>query len=333
MDSVVGWPCVGDREELHELLDDILDRNRLTNNGPLVLQFEEELRQFLGVEYVVACSSGTAALQIALCAAGAENGEVIMPAWTSPATAQAAAWIGMQPVFADAGRDHNIDPKSVEDRLSNETVALIGVNLWGRLCDVAALEKIGHEEGIPVIIDGAHSFGHVSGGDVEVYSFHATKIFNTFEGGAVITNNPEIGKRAAAMRQIGYENGRVVSIGTNAKMSEIHAAMGLVNLRAYPSFVDANINAYRTYYRRLPILEAGVNYQYVVIELWKRDECMAALAEIGVQARDHFSPGCHKLLCFEETRCPVTDELAKRTLVLPTVGDIDAICDVVEKFL
>ncbi len=202
MASVVGWPNVGDREELHELLDDILDSNRLTNGGPMVERLEAELKRFLRVEYVVACCNGTAALQVALCAAGAENGEVIMPAWTSPATAQAVAWIGLQPVFADVRRDHNIDPASVERALTNWTAAIIGVNLWGRPCDIQALEKIGHEEGIPVIVDGAHSFGHISGGDAEIYSFHATKIFNTFEGGAVITNDPLIGQRAKAMRRL-----------------------------------------------------------------------------------------------------------------------------------
>ena len=281
----VGRPNVGNRERFHRLVDEILDRNWLTNAGPVLAEFEQRIAEFLGVRHCVVMSNGTAALEIALAARGV-TGEVVVPAYTFIATAHASRGAELPRVFADIDpRTHNIDPASVRGLVSDHTKAIVGVHLWGRPAPVDALQSIADQAGVPLIFDAAHAFGCSLGGtmvgsfgDLEVLSFHATKFFNTLEGGALVTDDDDIAARARLMRNFGFEGfDRVVHLGTNAKMSEISAAMGLVNLETMDTVVQrnwANHCAYREGFEEVDGISLlrfdeaeRNNYQYAVIEV------------------------------------------------------------------
>lgn len=343
----VGRPNVGDRALLHRRLDEILDRNWLTNAGPAVAEFEERVADFLGVRHCVAMSNGTVALEIAL-AALEVTGEVIVPAYTFVATAHAVAWRGATPVFADIDpRTHNLDPSAVRGRVTDRTGGIIGVHLWGRPAPIAELQSIAEEAHVPLMFDAAHAFGCSSGGamigsfgELEILSFHATKFFNTFEGGALVTNDDAIASRARLMRNFGFEGfDRVIHLGTNAKMSEIHAAMGLVNLESMERVVSRNRDNHAAYRSAFEALD-GVsmltfdetelnNYQYAVIEVDPsfgagRDAVVDQLHSENVLARKYFWPGCHRMEPYAgqlDQHLPHlarTEEVAERVIVLPT---------------
>jgi dTDP-4-amino-4,6-dideoxygalactose transaminase len=356
-------PNVGERATLHGWLDGILDRNWLTNDGPFVQELERKLQNWLGVEHCIAVANGTLGLEIAAKALGL-TGEVIVPAFTFVATAGALDWIGLKPVFADvvAGGYH-IDPLDVERCITPQTSAICGVHLWGRACDTEALREIADKYGLALYYDAAHAFmcshdGRTIGnfGDLEVFSFHATKIFNTFEGGAITTNDDELAERCRLMRNFGFQgpDDDVVSAGTNAKMSEIHAAMGLVNLEHYVHFVTACCQNYYAYERgldeipgvRLMRYDEGDanNYQYIVVRVDEdeagvsRDDVIAALADEGILARRYFWPGCHRLAYYQppDRHLPNTERLTNETMSLPngTVirpQDVKRICDVIRR--
>lgn len=350
----VGQPNLGPRAELDALLDGIYERSWLTNDGPLVRQLEGAIASRLGVRHCVAMSNGTVALEIAIRALGL-TGEVIVPSFTFVATAHALHWQGVTPVFADIDpTTHNLDPASVESQVSERTTGIIGVHLWGRPAPVVELQDIADRHGLALIFDAAHAFdctlaGRKIGGfgRAEVFSFHATKFFNTFEGGAILTDDAELAERARLMRNFGffgYDN--VVYPGTNGKLSEVHAAMGLVNLRHLDEVVAQNRRAHAMYTRLLsdlvgisvlqPLSEEEHNYQYVVVEVSggavRRDAILAPLLSRGILARKYFWPGVHNMepyrTLFPEagSRLPNTVRIADSVLVLPTgpsISDAD----------
>ncbi|EBM0725641.1 dTDP-4-dehydro-6-deoxyglucose aminotransferase, partial [Salmonella enterica subsp. enterica serovar Senftenberg] len=210
----------------------------LSNDGPLVRDFEEQVAQRVGVRHCIAMCNGTIALEIAIRAAGM-HGEVIVPSYTFVATAHALSWQGLTPVFADINEvTHQIDPDAVERMITPKTSGIIGVHLWGRAAPVKALEELSSSRGLELIFDAAHAFdcafeGQRVGtfGRAEVLSFHATKFFNTIEGGAILTDDDDFADQARYMRNFGFAGlDTVVSTGTNGKMTEICAAMGLTNL-------------------------------------------------------------------------------------------------------
>jgi dTDP-4-amino-4,6-dideoxygalactose transaminase len=357
----VGKPNVGDRERFKALVDDMLDRRWLTNAGPYVLELEKRLAETLGVRHVMAVCNATIALEIAVHAMDL-RGEVIVPSFTFVATSHALHWLGVTPVFADIdARTHMLDSNDVEARITPRTTGIVGVHLWGRTCDVGALDEIAARRGLRLLFDAAHAFGCARGGTMvgnfgaaEVFSFHATKFFNTFEGGAIATNDDTLAARVRLMRNFGFAgHDDVRSEGTNGKMSEVSAAMGLVNLDSVDHFIAVNRRNYERYRTGLSGLQAvrfleydahdRTNYQYVVIEIDEatskatRDEIMNALWEQGVFARRYFYPGNHRmepyrsLPEYQGVRLPMTETLVTRTLVLPTGtgvsdADIDFIC-------
>lgn len=191
----VGRPNIGDRDQFLRLAGEMFDRRWLSNNGPLVVEFEKRVAGHLGIKHCIAMCNGTIALEIAIRALGM-TGEVIIPSYTFVATAHALHWQGITPVFADIDPDtHNLDPAAVRRMITSRTTGIIGVHLWGRPAPVEALQAIADEHGLQLMFDAAHAFGCSHGGKMigsfgraEVLSFHATKFFNTFEGGAVVTN-------------------------------------------------------------------------------------------------------------------------------------------------
>jgi dTDP-4-amino-4,6-dideoxygalactose transaminase len=358
----VGRPNVGDRQRYLELVDGILDRRWLTNNGPLVQEFERLLARRLDVRNVVAMCNATIALEIAIRALDL-TGEVIVPSYTFIATAHAIHWQGITPVFADIDpRTHCIDPESIRQLMTPRTTGVIGVHLWGRPAAVRQLEALCAERGLRLLFDAAHAFGASyrqrplgSFGACEVFSFHATKFLNSHEGGAVATNDDGLAERMRLMRNFGFAGeDNVIHPGTNGKMVEACAAMGIVNLESTPAFVETNRRNYRAYaaglsglpgVSLLPFDDADTpNWQYVVAEIGpefvaERDTVLAALRAENVLARRYFWPGCHRMKPYRElfpwanAHLPNTNAVAARVIVLPTgsavtPSDIGAVCDV-----
>jgi dTDP-4-amino-4,6-dideoxygalactose transaminase len=360
----VGRPNIGDRDRLIARINDMLDRRWLTNGGQYEQELERRICELTGVKHCVAMCNATVALEIAIRATGM-SGEVIVPAYTFVATAHALQWQAITPVFADVDpHTHNIDPRSVERMLTPRTTGIVGVHLWGQPCDVDALAAIAERHRLRLIYDAAHAFGCAyrgtaigNFGDAEVYSFHATKFFNSFEGGAVVTNNDELAQQMRLMKNFGfagYDN--VVSVGTNGKMSEVAAAMGLTSLESLEDFIAINYRNYQRYQRGLAEIP-GVqmlsynsaerqNYQYIVVEVdaattgISRDAIVDLLWAEHVIARRYFHPGVHRMEPYRSyfphagLVLPETERLVERVIVLPTgtavsEDDIDVICGLV----
>lgn len=348
----VGHPNIGSRDDFLKYVGEIFDRRWLTNNGPVVQEFEKRVSDYHEVKHCVAMCNGTVALEIAIRATGLK-GEVIIPSYTFIATAHALHWQGITPVFADIDPvTHNLDPEAVRRMITERTSGIMGVHLWGRSAPVTALQELADEHGLRLLFDAAHAFGCSSSGtmvgnfgDCEVLSFHATKFFNTFEGGAVLTNDDELAETMRLMRNFGFAGlDKVIHPGTNGKMTEICAAMGIVNLDSIDVVIDANRRNYQTYRDELSKLR-GVslldfdesdrqNYQYVVMELGGecavgRDQIVDALHAENVRARRYFWPSCHNMAPYRELfpeagkALPNTQSVADRVIVLPTGTTVD----------
>lgn len=358
----VGRPNIGNREAFLARINEMLDRGWLTNNGPLVQEFEAKLSEYLGVKHVICMCNATVALEIAIRALGL-TGEVIVPSFTFIATAHALQWQEITPVFCDIDpRTHNIDPARVEELITPRTSGIIGVHVWGRACDVAALEAIAARRNLALMFDAAHAFGcshegRMIGnfGAAEVFSFHATKFFNTFEGGAVATNDDALADKIRLMRNFGFSGyDNVIYIGTNGKMNEVSAAMGLTGLESLDEFVTVNRRNYNTYreglaglrgIRLIEYLETErCNYQYIVVEVDEeeagisRDRLVEVLRAHNVLARRYFYPGCHQMepyrSYFPNARLllSATERLTQQVLLLPTgqavsAADVNQICN------
>ncbi len=349
----VGRPNLPDKRAILTRIAEVLDSGWLTNGGPCVVEFERRVAAEAGVKHSIATSNGTTALELAVRGLGL-TGEVIVPAYTFIATAHALAWHGLRPVFCDVDAvTHTLDPEQVARLITPRTAAILGVHLWGRACDVAAIAAIARDRGIPLLFDAAHAFGctyqgrPIGGfGACETFSFHATKFVHCAEGGAVVTNDDRLAERIRLLRNFGFAgHDRVASIGTNAKMSELSAAVGLTSIDNMATIVAINrqnYDAYRRCLRTLPGLKLAPrdaretsNYQYVVVEVDERtagltrDELLAVLSAENVLARRYFSPGCHRMepYCSDPLAVPrplpVTERLADSVLALPTGLQLD----------
>ena len=349
----VGRPNIGDRDAFMQYAADIFDRRWLSNNGPLVQELEDKVARHLGVKHCVAMCNGTIALEIAIRALGLE-GEVIVPSYTFVATAHALQWQGITPVFADIDpATHNLSPAAVRRMITPRTTGIIGVHLWGRAAPAAELQQIADEHGLKLMFDAAHAFSCTWGGMMigsfgacEVLSFHATKFFNTFEGGAVVTNDDGLAATMRLMRNFGFEGlDQVSHPGTNGKMIEIAAAMGLANLPKLDEVIAANRRNYQAYAEALDGIPGlsllrydeneRNNYQYVVLEVAEdcpasRDRLVEALRAENIMARRYFWPGCHRMEPYRSLFphaglvLPATEAVANRVIVLPTGQTMDA---------
>jgi dTDP-4-amino-4,6-dideoxygalactose transaminase len=293
------------------------------------------------------------------------RGEVIVPSYTFVATAHSLQWQEITPVFCDIDPvTHTLDAAKVEKMITPRTTGIVGVHVWANPCDIAALEAVAKKHNLALLFDAAHAFGCSYQGKMignfglaEVYSFHATKFLNTGEGGAVVTNNDELAAKIRLMKNFGfagYDN--VIYIGTNGKLPEMAAAMGLTNLEAMDDFIAVNRRNYLAYKKEMAgipgvslMLRSGPersNYQYVVIELDEaeagitRDEIIEVLHAEKVLARRYFYPGCHRMEPYRSyfphagLLLPVTERVARRVIVLPTgtaVGpeEIKTICGII----
>lgn len=343
----VGRPNIGSRDAFLKCVGEIFDRRWLSNHGPMVQEFEKRVTNYHGVKHCVAMCNGTVALEIAIRALKLE-GEVIIPSYTFIATAHALHWQEITPVFADIDPiTHNLDPEAVRRMITPRTTGIIGVHLWGRPAPVEALQALADEHGLKLMFDAAHAFGCSSKGTMvgnfgacEVLSFHATKFFNTFEGGAVLTNDDELAETMRLMRNFGFSGfDNVIYPGTNGKMIEVAAAMGLVNFDAIDTVIEANRRNYQAYsegFSGLPGISLLTfdesernNYQYVVVRVDEdfpvtRDQIIQALHGENILARRYFWPGCHNMKPYRELyphaglMLPNTKQVADTVVVLPT---------------
>jgi dTDP-4-amino-4,6-dideoxygalactose transaminase len=344
----VGRPNIADRKKLLQRIEGMLDRCWLTNDGPLVKEFEQKIAEVAGVKHAISMCNATVALEIAIRALGLK-GEVIIPSYTFVATAHALQWQEITPVFADMDPiTHTIDAGKIERLITPRTTAIIGVHVWGQPCDTDAIQAIADRHGLKVLYDAAHAFGCSHRGRMignfgacEVFSFHATKFLNSFEGGAVVTNDDALAAKMRLMRNFGFEGyDRVIYVGTNGKMTEVCAAMGLTSLEAMHDLIAVNRRNHDAYRKGLADA-SGIrlfeydpreanNYQYLVIEVdpgsaaLNRDELVEVLHKENVLARKYFWPGCHRMepyrsLFPEAYRdLPATEKTAARVIVLPT---------------
>jgi dTDP-4-amino-4,6-dideoxygalactose transaminase len=344
----VGQPNLGDRDFFMQRVERILDSRWFTNHGECVKELESSLARYLGVRHVVAVCNATVGLEIAI-RAMPMSGEVIVPAMTFIATAHALQWQQITPVFCDIDpATHLMDPAQVERLITDRTTGILGVHVWGQPCRIDALSEIAQRHHLHLMFDAAHAFGcswrgrMIGGfGRAEVFSFHATKFFSSFEGGAITTDDDELAAKIRLMTNFGfagYDN--VVHIGTNGKMCEVSAAMGLASLRSIDEFVEVNRRNHAAYRRQLADIPGlrllsyddveRCNYQYVVAEYTAapggptRDDLVQALWAENVIARKYFWPGCHRMEPYRTlypragARLPHTDGVAAKLLVLPT---------------
>ena len=277
-----------------------------------------------------------------------------MPSFTFIASAHSLQWQEITPVFCDVDpHTHNIDPTKIESFITPRTTGILGVHLWGRACNIDALSEIAERRNLKLLFDAAHAFGcgyngkMIGGfGDAEVFSFHATKFFNSLEGGAVTTNDDELAAKMRLMKNFGFAGfDNVEYIGTNGKMNEVCAAMGLTSLESLERFIDTNRRNYQAYRAALKDV-SGVqvmeyderekcNFQYLVLEIdaaktgITRDQLMQVLWAENVIARRYFYPGCHRMEPYRSLfphaglLLPQTEQLCDELLLLPTGTAVD----------
>lgn len=333
----VTQPTLAPLNEVAELLKGVWDSGVMTHNGPLVQRFEEEFSSFSGHKQTVACTNGTIAIQMAIRALQLK-GEIITTPFTFIATISAIIWEGCTPVFADIDPETlNIDPSKIEEKISPATVAIMPVHVFGNACDIEAIEAIAGKHGLKVIYDAAHAVGvQYRGksifryGDISATSFHATKMLNTAEGGGCISDNDAYDSKLRAIRFFGYDADKEVSCdGFNGKMTEVHAAIGLANLRYLQAALDDRKKKYALYRGLLSSSKNlsfqktsdGCNFSYFPVILESEAIALSvikALVQNGYTPRRYFWPSVNKyrrIVKYEA--CLISEDIADRILCLP----------------
>eukprot|EP00939_MAST-03C_sp_MAST-3C-sp1_P000040 g40.t1 len=355
----VGRPNVGNFEEFVKFARIMWENRYLTNNGPIVRQFERRLREEMNVAHAICVSNCTIGLEIVLRSFNFPPGsEIVVPSFTFVATAHACVCAGLVVRFADClTSTHCVDVRSVRRAIGPKTVAILPVNVWGLPCDDDALQELATTHNLKIVYDSAHAFAcsasiggegqRGSFGDAEVFSFHATKFFNSCEGGVVTTNDDALAEKIRQYRNFAFvDYDTVIGFGTNAKMSEMHAAAGLVNLKCLEKIVKVNRANHATYGKYLGPMK-GIslveypskgtwNYQYVVVVIdasafgLSRDQLVALLHAEGCLARKYFFPGVHRFGPYRqmdptaERRVPNTIRISESVMTLPTGTAVDS---------
>ncbi len=357
----VGRPNIGDRAALHRRIDEALDRRWLSNNGQLVQELEARIAAISGTRHAICVANATQALTLVARAMDL-RGEVLVPTFTFAATAHALVWAGLDPVFCDIdATTHALDPLDALARASDATSAIVPVHLWGRGGDLEAIAALAHDHRWRIFSDAAHAFACTwhgqpiaAFGEATVFSLHATKFVNAGEGGAIVTDDDLLAKRIRMLVCFGFsDHNEIDLVGTNAKLSELHAAMGLTSLDAMESIVAVNRANHARYSANLSAVpglsvmgfdpaERG-NHQYVVVEVdpirtgLDRDGLLRVLQAEQVLARSYFA--ClHQCAAYRrrQTRVPslpVAERLSRVLMQLPTgtgvtLTDIDGICEI-----
>lgn len=325
-------------EEYQTYVEQIWSRNWLTNDGPLVNELELRLKSFLGVKFLHYVSNGTLALQLAIKALELK-GEIITTPFSFVATTSSIVWEGCKPVFVDIDPDtFNIDPNKIEAAITKNTSAIVATHVFGNPCDIDAIEFIARKHGLKVIYDAAHCFGTkykgrsvLNYGDVSCISFHATKVFHTTEGGAVVTRDPKLSEKLLRMRNFGYGGKNPLSIvGINAKNSEFHAAMGLCNLNYINSILDKRKEQYGFYRKvfsyenvKLQNILSPKEYNHAYFPIVFTPEIntiqvLDLLESKNIYARRYFHPTLANLdYLNNKTKANISRNIANQVLCLP----------------
>ncbi|MDX2003055.1 MAG: DegT/DnrJ/EryC1/StrS family aminotransferase [Chitinophagales bacterium] len=346
-----------DRKEYEKYLEGIWERGWLTNHGPLVTELEQKLREFLGVKHCFFVNNGTIAIQIAIRALDLQQ-EVITTPFSYVATVSSLVWEKCSPVFADIEKDYlTLDPAAIEKLITPETTGIVATHVYGNPCNVEAIDALAKKHGLKVIYDAAHAFGVgykgknvLNYGDISTLSFHATKLFHTVEGGAVVTNDDELAFRISYMRNFGH-NGpeKFFGVGVNGKSSEFHAAMGLCVLPAVPdimkrrkeicSLYDQLLDKSLEFFHQRP--DTTYNYAYYPILFPSESDLLKAVKALNdnqIVPRRYFYPSLNTLDYVQYMECPVSEDISKRVLCLPLFVELKdeqvrQICSLVNKSL
>ena len=343
-------------EEYIQTIAPLWESRWLTNMGAIHQEFEAELREFLNSPCVTLYTNGHLALEGVL-EALEKKGEIITTPFTFASTTHAISRRGFTPVFCDIEDTYyTMDPAKIEALITDKTVAILPVHVYGNLCDHEAIRRIADRHGLKVIYDAAHAFG-VPGvaafGDASMFSFHATKVFHSVEGGCITCADPELKARMDRLKNFGIAGESIPDIGGNAKMSEFHAAMGLCNLRYVNQWIEARkqvVARYRENLEELPGIklcpeQPGVksNYAYFPVVFtgpFTRDMAAGKLAEQGIIARKYFYPLLNDCAAygFRGNETPVAKYISERVLTLPlypelSMEDVDRICDILRENL
>ena len=343
-------PYLPSRDKLDSYIDGIYERNWLTNNGPLVQELTRRLEEYLGVENLLLISNGTLALQVAYRTLGvtpeyrsSETPEAITTPFTFIATASSLKWEGVQPVFADIDPDTwCLNPTNIEAVITEHTKAIVPVHVFGNTCDVESIETIAKNNNLKVIYDAAHAFGVkykneslLKWGDASTLSFHATKLFHTVEGGAIVFKRKEDLENAKEMISFGITgSGSTNALGINAKMNEFQAAMGLCVLDEIEGVAATRKSALNNYQAGLASdvvfqtrqQESTNNSAYAPVLLSSEEqikEILTHLSEKEIYPRRYFYPSLEQTNLFGNQSCPVSNDISKRILCLPLYDDVD----------
>lgn len=323
--------------EYEAYLQGIWERGWLTNNGPLVQELEAKLSATLDGTHVQFTGNGTIALQVAIKALGL-TGEIITTPFSYVATTTAILWENCTPVFVDI-EDHTfcIDAAKIEAAITPQTTGILATHVYGYPCDVLAIEQIAQRHGLKVIYDGAHAFGvrlHgrslLSYGDLTTCSFHATKLFHTVEGGAIVMKEETLARQIWLYKSFGHIGDDYFTLGVNGKNSEFHAAMGLCNLPRVVDFIaqrQALATIYRAELAELPLqfpepIEETLEYNYAYFPILFESEAKLlqvkdALAGQDINTRRYFFPSLNQLPYHTGAACPVSEDVSRRVLCLP----------------
>jgi dTDP-4-amino-4,6-dideoxygalactose transaminase len=344
-------PFLPPLEELTPYLEEIWKSRVLTNNGPFHRQLEEALCAHLGVKHISLFANGTLALVTALQALRI-TGEVITTPYSFVATAHALLWNGIKPVFVDIDAEtFNLDPEKIESAITPQTTAILPVHVYGRPCDTSRIQQIADIYGLKVIYDAAHAFGVkdeggsiLRHGDLSILSFHATKVFTTFEGGAIISPDERTKARIDYLKNFGFaDEVTVVAPGINGKMNEFQAAVGLLQLNHIDGAIARRKELYRRYRQELgdiegimcphPTRNVSTNYSYFPICVTpdyrlSRDAVYDLLKQHGIHARRYFYPLISNFPMYRglpsarKDNLPVASRVAERILCLPIFPDL-----------
>lgn len=350
-------------EEYVDEIKSIFESHYLTNQGPKHVQLQSQLEKYLDVQHIQLFANGHLALETAINALSL-SGEIITTPFTFASTTLSILNNGIKPVFCDVEPDfYTIDPDKIEQLITERTTAIMPVHVYGNVCDVKRIEEIAKKYSLPVIYDAAHAFGITAygksigaWGDISMFSFHATKVYNTIEGGALSFSDDSLVAKIAALKQFGQVGEDVPYLGTNAKMNEFSAAMGICNLRHTTDNIEKRKQAVMRYRERLSGIngiklcseQEGVkpNYSYFPVVFSKaefgknRDEVANLLESNNIFARKYFYPLTSDFKCvtdlYGKSETPIAREIADNVLTLPLysdleLGDVDRICDIILK--
>ncbi len=343
------------KEEFFSLLGACWENAQLTNNGPLLTGLEASLNSYLKAKHSICMSNGTVAIEAAIEALGLKDCEIITTPFSFVATLDAIILKKCTPVFADIDpQTLCIDPQKIEEKITPRSKAILAVHVFGNLCDVEAIERIAKKHSLFVIYDAAHSFGSFRDGasvfrygDISTCSFHATKVFHTAEGGACFTGDDALAKKLRGYRSFGLNENMPEAVGTNAKMSELHAALGLCNLKYLGDILNKRRAATALYDAQLPRLKKPLyrheevrNYAYYPV-IFKSEEQLldvtAALNGEEIYPRRYFYPSLNTVPFLDKKQnCPVSEDIARRILCLPlsvetTEAEVHAVTSIINK--